>query len=169
MTGFNISIDAGQVEAVAQAWKRAPDIMVDELLAGVLEGSLYLERRVKDNTPTATNLLRGSIGAREPRRIGDDVIGVVGTSIGYAVPVELGTKPHFPPVAALTEWARLKFGLPPEEAERIGFAVARKIARDGTKGAFMFQRAFDDGEATVIRILGAATQRGLDKLVEAGR
>ena len=166
MTGFRIDIDASRVAAVAEAWKRAPDIMAEELVNGVLEASLYIERQVKEGTPTNTGALRSSIGARAPQRLGDDIIGAVGTSIGYAIPVELGTKPHFPPVQALSDWARLKFGLPPEEAERVGFAVARKIAREGTKGAFMFQRAIADGEATVVRILTAATQSGLARLAD---
>lgn len=167
MSGVRIEIDASKVQAVAEAWRFAPDLMAEELVNGVMEASLYLERLIKDNTPTTTNILRGSIGARQPQRIGEDVIGVVGTSIGYAVPVELGTKPHFPPVQALADWARQKFGLPPEEAEEVGYAVARKIAREGTKGHFMFQRAFSDGEATVQRILTAAAERGLNRLGKA--
>ncbi|WP_119304958.1 hypothetical protein [Dongia deserti] len=167
MTGMRIEIDASKVAAVADAWRYAPDLMAEELVNGVWEASLYLERLVKDNTETASGNLRSSVGAREPRRIGEDVIGVVGTSLGYAIPVELGTKPHFPPVQALSEWARLKFGLPPEEAEEVGYAVARKIAREGTKGHFMFQRAFSDGEATVQAILTRAAERGLQRLGKA--
>ncbi len=169
MTGIRVEFDASEVAAVAEAWKRAPDIIADELVVGVLEASLYVERQVKERTPTTTNLLRSSIGAREPRRAGDEIIGAVGTSIGYAIPVELGTKPHFPPIQALSDWARLKFGLPPEEAERVGFAVARKIAREGTKGAFMFERGIEASETVVARIIRAATQRAIDKLAQVGR
>jgi hypothetical protein len=32
------------------------------------------------------------------------VIGVVGSPLAYALPVEIGTRPHFPPVAAILDW-----------------------------------------------------------------
>jgi hypothetical protein len=62
------------------------------------------------------------------------------------VPVELGTRPHFPPVDALMDWVKVKLGISsPTEARRVAFLVARKIAARGTQGAFMFRDAFNAG------------------------
>lgn len=56
-------------------------------------------------------------------------------SIAYMAPwadfVCYGTSPHNVPPHVLDEWCRVKFGLSPEEARRVAFLVARKIARDG--------------------------------------
>jgi len=53
---------------------------------------------------------------------------VVGTNVQYAPFVEFGTRPHMPPVEPLKEWAALKLHNP-----NAGYAVAKKIARQGTK------------------------------------
>lgn len=165
---LEITIDARELEAVARAWSAAPAMVIEELGRGALEASLFLEREVKEITPVGVHGegggLKGSIGAREPEVLSDQVIGRVGTSIAYAEPVELGTRPHFPPVRPLVDWARVKLGLGPEEAERAGMAIARKIAARGTKGQFMFTRALEAGRGQVERIYQAAARRIVDRL-----
>src|SRR3990167_8626015 len=69
--------------------------------------------------------LRASIGilhfdASEPSA-------TVGTDNVYGPWVEYGTRPHFPPVSHLEEWAQ-RHGM-----EGAGYAIALKIAREGTK------------------------------------
>jgi hypothetical protein len=60
----------------------------------------------------------------------------------YSAPVDLGSRPHFPPVDALIPWVIKKFGATDEQtARQIAFAIARKIARRGTQGAFMYEQA----------------------------
>ena len=66
--------------------------------------------------------------------------------------MELGTKPHFPPVQPLADWAAYKLGVAPDRDHQVGFLIARKISRKGTKGAFMFRQAFEAGERTVNRV-----------------
>jgi hypothetical protein len=59
----------------------------------------------------------------------------------YAAPVETGTRPHFPPPAALLPWVKQRFSPSSEkEALSIAFAIARAIAKRGTKGSFMFDK-----------------------------
>ena len=53
----------------------------------------------------------------------------------YAIFVEKDTRPHWPPIAAITPWA-LRHNMEP-------YLVARSIAKKGTKGIHMFERAFD--------------------------
>lgn len=54
--------------------------------------------------------------------------GVVGVGEKYGLYVEQGSRPHFPPVAAIERWAQTKLGV-----RGAGFLIARKIARVGTK------------------------------------
>lgn len=171
--GLHIDIDASEVDALARAWAQAPQICVEEMAAAALEGSLYLEREVKELTPVGvggeSGGLKGSIGAREPKVLADQVVGEVGTSIAHALPVELGTRPHFPPVQPLVDWAQAKLGLSPEAAERAGFAIARKIAARGTIAVGMFHRAFAAGQDQVQRIFAAGAARILARMSEAGK
>jgi hypothetical protein len=77
------------------------------------------------------------------------VIGV-GPSLGadkYAAPVETGARPHMPPIAALIPWAMRKLGATDEKhARSLAWAVARSIAKKGTQGHEMFERAQIDLE-----------------------
>jgi hypothetical protein len=52
----------------------------------------------------------------------------------YAAPVEYGSKPHFPPISALQGWAD-RHGIPV-------WAVALKIAREGTEPRYMWRDGF---------------------------
>lgn len=74
----------------------------------------------------------------------------------YAAPVETGTRPHWPPMEPIMRWVRKKLldtmtarfagskgG--EQEIKSRAFLIARKIARRGTEGHFMFQRAFNEG------------------------
>ncbi|HPE81000.1 MAG TPA: hypothetical protein PKZ35_13465 [Gammaproteobacteria bacterium] len=73
------------------------------------------------------------------------VLGVVGTSAPHAVPVELGTRPHFPPLAPLVDWVRAKLDITdPQQAVSVAMSIQRKIGAHGTKGKMMFHRAFAD-------------------------
>ena len=54
----------------------------------------------------------------------------------YAIYVEEGTRPHFPPIAALQGWAD-RHGIPV-------WAVALKIAREGTEPRYMWRDTFSD-------------------------
>lgn len=172
MTTPSISIDASEVVDLARAWREAPEMMVEELVPAMWESELLIERETKEHTPVGASGgagLKGSIAAREPKVLADQVIGAVGTPLQYAVPVELGTKPHFPPVRALADWARQKLGLPTSEAERVGFLVALKISREGTEGAFMFRKGFESTQPQVERTFFRAATRIRDRLGERKR
>jgi len=146
---------------------RAPAKFQKTIHAFLWEADLLLEREVKERTPVGIGAgggLRGSIAGQEPRSLGDSVIGVVSSSMLHAVPVELGTKPHMPPVQPLVEWAAHKFNLGPDEAERAGFLIARKIAAKGTKGAFMFKKAMEENEGQLTDRLGEYLEGFLDEV-----
>ncbi|MBW8034219.1 MAG: hypothetical protein FVQ79_00700 [Planctomycetes bacterium] len=170
MSAFDISIELDGVNEIIDVWKQSPKITTEELLRATTEGTLLLEREVKDLTPVGVGGaggLRGSIAAQEPVVLGDQVLGAVGTSLNYALPVELGTKPHFPPVEPLIDWAHAVLGVPESEAPGVAFLIARKISKKGTKGAFMFSRAFNDKRAVIERMYERARDRIVARLADA--
>ena len=165
-----LHIDAHEIAGLAEAWKRAPRIVAEEMTKAVTEGTLLAEREVKERTPGgATGSLRSSISARPARVLRDNVIGEVSTSIGHAVPVELGTKPHYPPVAPLADWAVSKLGVSHQEAQGVAHAIVRKIAREGTQGAHMFEEGFKAVRPQVLKLLERAGARIVARLAAAGR
>jgi hypothetical protein len=74
------------------------------------------------------------------------VVGVVGSNVKYAPPVEYGTKPHFVPPGELEAWARRHNTDP--------FVVSKAIARRGTKAHRYLQRAFEDNQPRIQRLFG---------------
>lgn len=165
--GHDIRIDIREAAGLARAFKKSPDIVVEELTRATWESELLLEREVKENTPVGIGGgggLKGSISARDPQVLADNVIGLVATPLAYAVPVELGTKPHMPPIEPLADWAEHKLGVAPEKARAVGFAIARKIAVKGTEGAHMFERAFTSNEAQVQTIFANARARIAERM-----
>ena len=96
---------------------------------GIDETTIACVAKAKMEAPITYGDLRGSIQMR-PATL--DLRGVVGHwgsfNLNYPIYVELGTRPHFPPVDMLKEWARRKLG-----DENLAFPVALKIAREGTK------------------------------------
>lgn len=153
---------------LATAWQQAPQIVAEELTRAMWTAELLLLRGVQEATPVgATGLLRQSISAREPQRLGNQVIGEVGTSIAHAAPVEIGTRPHFPPIAPLQDWVERKLGVTDEhEARGVAFAIARRIATRGTKGAAMFSTVFTREQGRMASIFEAAERRIAERLAK---
>lgn len=57
----------------------------------------------------------------------------------YSEAVEYGTRPFYAPIQPLKDWARLKLG-----DESIGYAVQKKIAREGIKASPFMRPAYYD-------------------------
>ena len=71
----------------------------------------------------------------------------------YGLFVEVGTRPHFPPPAALLGWVQKRLGITNDrQAREVAFLIARKIARQGTPGRFIFQRALEETEERIVAI-----------------
>lgn len=158
---MRIGIDNANLGVMAALWAKAPDIVREEMLATITMADSLLQREVQERTPVGVGGgggLKGSIFASE-EVFADNIIGVVGTAMPYAVPVELGTKPHFPPVAALRDWVEAKLGVDPSESDQVAFLVARKISIKGTEGHFMFQRTFAENEQQLVQMFGDAVDR----------
>lgn len=168
----DIRIDIHAAAELARAFRESPEIVTEELTRATWESELLLERETKENTPVGIGGgggLKGSIAARDPIVLADTVIGMVGTPLDYAVPVELGTKPHMPPIQPLADWAEHKLNVEPGRARQVGYLIARKIALKGTQGAHMFERAFTANETQVQMIYAAARGRIAERVARSAR
>jgi hypothetical protein len=150
------------------ALAHAPGVFLTELARGVLEGQMLGEREVKERTPTSgAGTLRDSIGALPIELSGERVVGLVGTALAYAEPVELGSKPHMPPIEPLFDWVKRKLGLGnADDGKALGIAraIQWEIFHFGTKGAFMFRDAFQAIQPQIDAIMGAAAIRAIHKV-----
>lgn len=87
-------------------------------------GLTVLEADMREHVARDTGQLGNSLNHRIVRQ-GTSVQGYIGASAGTWPFVEFGTRPHWPPIAAITPWAN-RHGIAP-------FLVARAISRRGTK------------------------------------
>lgn len=155
----DIVIDIGVMKSLAEAYRRAPDLVAQEFYVAMLDATALLERESKELAPTATGLLRGSIFG-EARATESGSLGVVGSPLQHAEYVELGTRPHFPPIEPLMDWVAVKFGISDEQQQRsIATAIAWKIFHHGTRSQLMFRRTFYQNEAQIESIFYAARDR----------
>jgi len=134
--------------------KRYPEVSKDVRVSKLTEALALLEREVKLKTPEGAGPihLRDSIHPSVSIS-GRSVKGLLGTPLAHGEPVELGTKPHFPPIGPIQHWVERKLGISGEKSKSVAFAIAITIARRGTKGAHMFEKGFDENEDRVMRIL----------------
>lgn len=88
------------------------------------------KQNLTDDGTVNTGLLRSSV----KWRISDNgKTAEVYSNKKYAAPVEFGSRPHFPPIAPLSDWSRKKLGID------LGYVIARKISLVGTKAKpFLF-------------------------------
>lgn len=103
-------------------------------------GALLVEGTAKRTVAQDTHTLQRSItneldSSYVPRWA------VIGTNVPYGPYVEHGTRAHFPPVGALGGWARRHNTNP--------YAVARSIARKGTKAQPFLEPALTSNEGRI--------------------
>ena len=153
-----VSISAYGLDALARGFAAAPDMARAELLETMHEATMLLEREVKDAMPAVSGLTRASITA-DAWSTPAGVLGVVGSAQISAAAVELGTRPHMPPVQALVPWVQEKLGVPAKDARSVAFLVARKIARSGTPAQAPFQRTLQRQASALQRLFEGAAQR----------
>ncbi|MCU0515233.1 MAG: HK97 gp10 family phage protein, partial [Anaerolineae bacterium] len=130
----------GLVEAQQKIAQVVRDLRGEAYLRGMREATLMVTRSAKLRAPVDTGRLRASI-TPTVQRSGETVTGVVGTNVKYAAAVELGSRPHYPPIAPLKVWARRK-GLN-------AYAVANAIAKRGTEPRRFLQQAFDENKNAI--------------------
>lgn len=140
----------GLREATQALLKVAEGLTGPTMIDGIRRATALVLRDAKKNVPVDTGQLKSSLIADV--RVGSlgskKVTGVVGSNKSYAPYVEMGTKPHWPPLRAVETWAR-RHGISP-------FLVARSIATKGTKATKFLQNSFDNNRDTIKDIIGRA-------------
>jgi hypothetical protein len=116
-----------------------------EVTATLAELGAYGQRLVVQAAPRGISAggggLRGSIFT-ELRGTPARRQAIVASSVGYAAIVEAGRRPgRRPPPGPIRLWVARKLSVPTSQVSRVAFLVARKIGRQGTEGAHMFERA----------------------------
>lgn len=154
------SITSPDLEALIGLFNRAPEITGEETKNAMNAAVRVAQEEVVKRVPVDTGRLWDAITARVEGD-GAGLSGVVEvSSLVYSVPMELGSRPHWPPRAPIEAWARRKFNLSnPVEARRVGFLVARSISKKGTKGRFYFRDGAKAAEPRIERLFEAAADR----------
>lgn len=129
--GFSVNIQMGRLPARLVMERANPRLVRQAATEAVNLAGPFVVQALARNTPDgATGKARQSV-MYEPAIFSPTPRGFV----GYGAPASLyigfvdsGTRPHTPPTAPLVLWAYYKFGDP-----RVGYLVAKSIARRGTK------------------------------------
>jgi hypothetical protein len=148
-----IVVQLQSLDDVIAAFRRAPALVIGELNQAIHVSALVVQRMARKEAPADRGILRNSI--KISFRPLSATVAPSGASAKYAVPVHEGSKPHFPPIKALTGkeealdlWAR-RHGIP-------AWAVARSIARKGTKANPFMQRAAEAAEGDIVAAFDVA-------------
>lgn len=116
--------------AMAAAFKRDMQNLVGRLDRAAERAAELAAAEIAANAPKATGFLASSIHAVGYRIVCD---------APYALAVERGSRPHWPPIEPIIAWVTLKgfTGISaagkPETAESIAWAIAHKISVEGTE------------------------------------
>lgn len=153
--GLKVEI-RGKVEEQRKLEQVVRDLRGDEFLDAMRTSTLWVQADAKRLAPVDTGRLRASI-TPEIRNTGlfGTIMGVVGSVLEYAAAVELGSKPHFPPLEALETWAK-RHGVS-------AYSVALAISRRGTKAHEFLQQAFEKNEEKIKDNLDGAVSRIVSK------
>lgn len=120
---------------------------IDQDLSNMREpmqrATLLVSGSARKNAPVDRGLTRASI-TPSVSSSGNETTGIVGSNLKSALFMELGTRPHWPPLAALETWAR-RHGT-------TAYLVARAIARRGLKARRFLQKALDSNTGKIVRI-----------------
>lgn len=137
-------IEIEGLKEMQRAFKLAPAFTTSILNRAIKASLLILLGRSRQEAPVDRGFLRG---AAMQTKFGN-LTGLLKNTAPYAFWIHEGTRPHFPPLRAIEPWAR-RHGIP-------AFLVARKIARDGTKGVPFFDIAIDKTKTKVDNIFDRA-------------
>ena len=142
----------------------APEFTQKVLKTTMHEAVKLVNAEVTDAIPLVTGISAKSITS-DVISSPAGVLGVVASSQASVVALELGTRPHMPPVAALEPWVKAVLGIrEPKEIKSVAFLVARKISRVGTEPKKPFAKAAASTQAQVLAMYERAAQQVVDHL-----
>lgn len=168
---MDITVDTSQMMELADVWQRAPKLTRKEFKRAATEIDLLVQGELQQELPRGAGGLHGAglagSVARKEHVLSNRVVGMVFTSEPYATYVELGTRPHKPPIQPLKDWVEAVIGLRGEDAEEVAEAISWKIARHGTEGTHTWAKTYRRLVPAMQRKVGEALARIRHKLDEA--
>jgi len=159
--------ELGKIEGLEELKKRYPVLSAQVTQARLTEANEFLAYKVRENTPE---------GAGVPTHLKDQILTKTvkyGEAVStfthcpYGLPVEEGSRPHWPPWGAgssLYVWVERKLGITGKDTKSVAFLIARSISKKGTKGIHMFERAWQDNHAKILSILDRIPDEIIRKL-----
>lgn len=158
---MEIGVELKGLNEVERLFRRAPEVFTRTMRQFMNKAVLIIEREVKLNFSKPrpggqykvnnTGAHRASV-THEVRGVGARMEGVVGSPLPTMPFVELDTRPHWPPRRPIIYWAMRKLNLRGSELRAAVRGVQRKIARHGTTGAHVFERAFESTRDRVAQL-----------------
>ena len=135
------SVTADQFAAIMEG---LPEKFEQAAIRGLRSAAMRLEGMVVDEIRTAEPnpaVAQGELASSVvTTRVEDGSI--VKVEAPHGAMMEEGTRPHFPPLQPLRDWARVKgFATDDESADRIAWAVAIKISKHGIAPRHFFAKA----------------------------
>ena len=164
---MNLSISMGGLQSFAQGLRDSPEYTDRVLQEAMTEATLLVQREWQENLPRVSGLTARSITS-DVASTPAGVLGVVSSSQPNALFLELGTRPHWVGKTgreALGAWAIKRLGVSKKEAPRVAYAIARKIAREGTPAQHPMARAVQSTEGQVIAMFERAAAKVAAHLV----
>lgn len=161
---MKVTLDVTPAVGYLDSLRQAPQMTRQEVGAGIEEASALYVREVKEATPLGvTGLLRQSV-IWERADDGADIAAKAFSPLQYAAAVELGTKPHYPPIEPLQDWVRKKLDVREEDVERVARLIQFKIGKKGTKAQSMFGSTLGRLTPQIAEIVRRSFERVLDRL-----
>lgn len=151
----SVSVEIKGLDQLQSAFSKAPDVVAKESRDAIMRSLILLQAAAKERTPRDRGGLWNSIKPKMISSLEGQLV-IEGTGEEYAIFVHEGTRPHFPPLAAIAPWAE-SHGIP-------AFALALSIARKGTKPYPFFKWAREAKEADINGIFENALKNILAKL-----
>lgn len=144
----------------AGAWLKADALRrVDRVKAALVEAAVAGAEVVADAAPADVGVLRRSVHAEETAKGAEIII-----DAPHAAAVEHGSRPHFPPLAPLIEWATRHagmFGLSKDwehAVEDLARAIAAHIGRYGTQPRWFVRNSMPRLRALLDRFIKQAVK-----------
>ena len=158
---LNLELDLSQLERVADAFDKAPAILLNRLEQAVGRGAGEIAREAKRNAPKAHSHLVNSIRVRREQ----DLARMIGPNMDYGAYVEQGSSPGGrPPRQTILDWIRVK-GIQPNQPNMtqssLAFVISRSIARKGTEAQPFMAPAAEDNRDRVHALVSNAINNAL--------
>lgn len=138
----------GLEETQRRMQQMVSDLRGEPVMESMRIATLLVDRDAKRNSPSDTGRLRASITPEVTRPNLETTQGVVGSNLSYAPYVELGTRPHFPPLEALAVWA-VRHGMS-------AYQVALSISQYGTEAVRFLEDALDMNQDEIRELLNGS-------------